>query len=51
MQSESREQRELLEQLMSEVKDMTLRLEDMTAERDEYKCLADSLMNVLAAEP
>jgi hypothetical protein len=49
-QSERQELRELIELLMLEVKDGTLKLEDMTAERDEYKCLADSLMNVPAAD-
>lgn len=43
---EARELRALCEALMSEVREQNARIEDALLERDEYKSLADSLMQV-----
>ena len=40
------ELRGLCEALMSEIRDQNSKMEDLIVERDEYKCLVESLMQV-----
>ncbi len=47
---EARELRSLAELLMFEVREQNLRIEDALLERDEYKSLADSLMQVASPD-
>ena len=47
---EARELRALCEALMNEVRELNVRVEDALLERDEYKSLADSLMQVPLAD-